>query len=126
MIMDKTQISARLADENYTGVPDEKDYLQTIRYLQTCLEEIQRELAIAMRACGNWREFANTPNVEEPKDWRYALRCTAELRELKTQLKNKSDEWEKRSDDGLPLNIFDSGMMAAYGHCAAELRELSI
>ena len=62
MILSNEQIADRLADENYTGVPDEKDYLDTIVYFrQKLLDEMERTglLASATDLLNSWaREIA--------------------------------------------------------------------
>jgi len=76
------------------------------------LEELQRELAISMRVCGNWREFHNVPNAESEKDWQYALRAIMEraegaerekrLREAANlfcaRVKERDPEWFRETD----------------------------
>jgi hypothetical protein len=64
------------------------------KHLVTVIQELRRELAISMRVCGNWREFPGAPNEEEPKDWRYALRCIEKLKLAESKLREFEIEWD--------------------------------
>ena len=68
MILSNEQIADRLADENYTGVPDEKDYLDTlVCFRQKFLDEMERTglLASATDLLNSW---AREMSIQEAHD----------------------------------------------------------
>jgi hypothetical protein len=81
----------------FDGAP-EHNWIEAMRELAkrmvTVIQELRRELAISMRVCGNWREFPGAPAEEEPKDWKYALRCIEKLKLAESKLREFEVEWD--------------------------------
>ena len=71
MILSNEQIADRLANENYTDVPDEKDYLDTIvHFRQLFLNEMERTslLASATDLLNSWAREMAVKEAHDEKD----------------------------------------------------------